>query len=357
MSLISIRNLEKHYGGNVILKDVNADIKKGEIISIIGSSGVGKSTFLRAVNFLDPPTGGEVFFGGEKLTKQNIDAMRHRLGMVFQDFGLFSHMTVLDNLIKPQVKLLKIPAKEAELKARALLKTVWLSDRARYYPHQLSGGQKQRVAIARCLAMSPEVILFDEPTNALDPGMTSEVMAVIRNLAKSGITMLIVTHEMDFARDMSSRVFYLDEKGIYEDGSPEQIFDKPQKPKTRAFIYNFQSFHYNVPGHDFDFAELLNKVEDFCYRHAIDKKIGNRLQLLAEELILNIITPNYGACSLAVSFSGKLRAYELSVTYGGEKSNALAYTEDEIAASIVRESAKTLQHTYTDNKNCITATI
>ncbi len=200
MSIISVKNLEKRFGNNIILQNVSAEIEKGEVISIIGPSGTGKSTFLRAINFLDPPTGGEVYFGGERITKKNMDAIRLKMGMVFQSFGLFSHLDVMGNLTAGPVRLLKTSKKEAEEKAADLLKTVGLSERARYMPGQLSGGQKQRVAIARCLAMSPEVILFDEPTSALDPTMVGEVMAVMRNLAKSGMTMLVVTHEMDFAR-------------------------------------------------------------------------------------------------------------------------------------------------------------
>ena len=355
MRIISIKNLEKRFGDNVILKNVNAEIEKGEVISIIGPSGTGKSTLLRAINFLDPPTDGEVFFDGEKLTRKNVDAARHRMGMVFQNFGLFSHMNVMDNLTAGPVRLLKTPKPEAENKAFQLLKTVGLSERARFFPRQLSGGQKQRVAIARCLAMSPEVILFDEPTSALDPTMVSEVMAVMRNLAKSGMTMLVVTHEMDFARDVSTRVFYMDEGGIYEEGSPQEIFERPEKPKTQAFIYNIRSFNYEAASRDFDYAEMLGGVENFCFRHAMEKRTANRLQLLAEELVINIVTPKYGACSLDLSFSERLGTYELSVSYGGEKSDALEYAEDDLSVTMVRNSAKTLRHEYTGGRNIITA--
>jgi len=243
-NIISAKNLGKRFGENVILRGVNADIEKGEVISIIGPSGTGKSTFLRALNFLDPPTDGYVFFDGEKLTKKNIDAARRRMGMVFQSFGLFSHLDALANLTVGQVKLLKKSKKEAEENALNLLKTVGLSERAHFMPRQLSGGQKQRVAIARCLAMSPDVILFDEPTSALDPTMVSEVTSVMRNLAKSGMTMLIVTHEMDFARYVSNRIFYMNEGSIYEEGSPNEIFESPKKPKTQEFIFNIHSFTY-----------------------------------------------------------------------------------------------------------------
>jgi len=357
MSIISVKNLGKSFGDNMILQNINVDIEKGEVISIIGPSGTGKSTFLRAINFLDPPTDGEVFFDDEKITKKNVDAARRRMGMVFQNFGLFSHLDVMGNLTAGPVKLLKTPKKDAEEKASELLKTVGLAERAKFLPRQLSGGQKQRVAIARCLAMSPEVILFDEPTSALDPTMVSEVIAVMRSLAKSGMTMIIVTHEMDFARDVSNRVFYMDEGGIYEEGSPEEIFSDPKKPKTQVFIYNIRSFNYEVTSRDFDYVEMLGGVENFCFRHAIEKKTANKLQLLAEELVINIITPQYGACSLNLNFSEKLGTYELSVSYAGEKSDALENAEDDLSAMMVKNSAKEIHHEYADGVNTITATL
>jgi len=357
MSMISIRNLEKRFGDTVILKEICADINKGEVISIIGPSGTGKSTLLRAVNFLDAPTGGEVFFDGVKITKKNVDSSRRRMGMVFQNFGLFSHLNVMDNLTAGPRRLLKKSKKEAEDNAARLLKSVGLSERAGYFPHQLSGGQKQRVAIARCLAMSPEVILFDEPTSALDPAMVSEVMAVMRSLAKSGMTMLVVTHEMDFARDVSNRVFYMDEGGIYEDGTPEQIFSNPQKPKTKAFIHNIRSFIYDVTGREFDFVSMFSSMDDFCFRHAMDKKMVNTLHLLTEELIVNIVVPQHGACSLCLDFSEKLDNYELTVSYGGESSNALDTAEDELSVMMVKKSAKQLCHKYEDGRNIIMATL
>ncbi len=286
MSIISVKNLEKHFNDDVIIKNISADIEKGEVISIIGPSGTGKSTFLRALNFLDPPTSGEVFFNGEKITKKNMDTIRRKMGMVFQNFGLFSHVNVIDNITAGPVKLLGMQKKEAEEKALELLNTVGLLERARFMPRQLSGGQKQRVAIARCLAMSPEVILFDEPTSALDPTMVSEVMAVMRNLAKSGMTMLVVTHEMDFARDVSSRVMYIDEGGIYEEGSPAEIFRNPQKPKTQTFIYNIRSYQFEVTSIGFDFVEMISGVENFCFRSAIEKKTANKLMLLTSTLLL-----------------------------------------------------------------------
>ena len=353
MSIISVKHLEKRFGDNIILKDINIDIKKGEVISIIGPSGVGKSTFLRAINFLDPPTSGEIYFNSTKITKRTVDGIRQKMGMVFQSFGLFSHMDVIGNLTTGPIKLLNKSKQEAEERAHELLKTVGLSERAKFFPRQLSGGQKQRVAIARCLAMSPEVILFDEPTSALDPTMVSEVMAVMRSLAKSGMTMLVVTHEMDFAKDVSNRVLYMDEGGIYEEGNSKDIFDAPKKPKTQAFIYNIRSYQYNISDRHFDYAEMLGGVENFCFRHAVEKKTANKLQLIAEELIINIITPIYGACSLNIVFSEKMGTYEISVTYGGKESNVLEAMSNDLSAMIVNKTAKNIRHEFVDGVNRI----
>jgi len=277
--------------------------------------------------------------------------------MVFQSFGLFSHLSVMDNITAGPVKLLKRPKKEAEENAAGLLKSVGFAERSRFYPAQLSGGQKQRVAITRCLAMSPEVILFDEPTSALDPAMVGEVMAVMRSLAKSGMTMIVVTHEMDFARNVSNRVFYMDGCGIYEEDSPAGIFTSPKKPKTQAFIFKIRSFNYEITSREFDYVEMFSNVEDFCFRHAIDKKMANKLQLLAEELVINIVVPRYGACSLNLSFSEKLGTYDLSVSYGGAASNALENTEDELSLMMVKNSSKSLRHDFSNGTNVITATL
>jgi polar amino acid transport system ATP-binding protein len=279
------------------------------------------------------------------------------MGMVFQNFGLFSHLDVMNNLTIGQIKLLNKSKSEAEETALNLLKIVGMSERVRHFPHQLSGGQCQRVAIARCLAMRSEVLLFDEPTSALDPTMLGELTAVMRNLAKSGMTMLIVTHEMDFAREMASRVFYMDEQGIYEQGAPAEIFSSPKKAKTQEFILKIRSFSYDIKNQDFDFVEMLGGIENFCFRHAVDKKISSRLQLLAEELIVNIIAPHYGECSLKLSYSGKLGSYALSASYGGGNSNALDEAGGDLSAVLVKKSAKTLKHEYIDGVNIITATL
>ena len=264
--MIKVEHLAKRYGELTVLKDVTVDIAKGEVISIIGPSGTGKSTFLRCLNLLDPPSGGRIEIDGINLLDPATDVpkMRRKMGMVFQSFNLFAHLSVLDNLTLGPIKLLGARKAEAQAKARELLKLVGLAEKAGSFPDELSGGQKQRVAIARCLAMEPQIILFDEPTSALDPTMVSEVLAVMRRLAKEGLTMLVVTHEMDFARDISSRVFYMDEGVIYEQGTPAQIFDQPQREKTRAFIHRIRSVCLRIDSPDFDLYAINAELEQFC---------------------------------------------------------------------------------------------
>ena len=236
--MISVSHLRKSFDGVPVLKDVNAEIGKGEVVSIIGPSGTGKSTFLRCLNRLETPDGGSIVVDGVDVTAPDADlaSVRRKMGMVFQNFNLFGNLDVLGNVMAAQCDILGVPKADAERKARELLARVGLADKAEALPEELSGGQKQRVAIARALAMEPEILLFDEPTSALDPTMVGEVLAVIKDLAKSGMTMLIVTHEMGFARDVSTRIFYMDEGEIYESAAPSELFARPKRPKTVEFI-------------------------------------------------------------------------------------------------------------------------
>ena len=236
--MIEIKDLRKSFGDLEVLKGITETIKDGEIVSIIGPSGSGKSTFLRCINLLEEPTGGHIYIDGEEITdpKHDINKMRENLGMVFQRFNLFPHKTVLENITLAPINV-KGEAKEtAEKTAKELLKRVGLLDKADSYPSALSGGQQQRVAIARALAMSPDIMLFDEPTSALDPEMVGEVLGVIRQLTETGMTMLIVTHEMGFARVVSDRVFFMDQGYIMEQGTPEEIFSNPKEPRTKDFL-------------------------------------------------------------------------------------------------------------------------
>jgi len=231
-------DLHKYFGELEVLKGINATISKGEVVCVIGPSGSGKSTFLRCLNLLEEPTKGEVILDGVSIIehKKEIDKLRQKAGMVFQQFNLFPNLTVIENIMLAPRKVLKLSEQDARARAEQLLARVNLSEKADQYPSRLSGGQKQRVAIARALAMNPEIMLFDEPTSALDPEMVGEVLEVMKQLAKEGMTMVVVTHEMGFAKEVADRVFYMDEGIIYEEGTPEQIFQNPQKNRTREFL-------------------------------------------------------------------------------------------------------------------------
>lgn len=241
--MIEVKNLEKSFGKNHVLRGINETINEGEVVCIIGPSGSGKSTFLRCLNLLEQPTSGEVILDGEKINApdRDIDKIREKLGMVFQNFNLFPHMSVLDNITMAPIKVKGQARGEAEAEARRLLDVVGLLDKAEAYPSSLSGGQKQRVAIARALAMKPEIMLFDEPTSALDPEMVGEVLAVMKQLAEDGMTMVIVTHEMSFARDVSDHIIFMDGGVIVEEGEPKELINNPKQERTKAFLSRFQA--------------------------------------------------------------------------------------------------------------------
>lgn len=346
--MIRVEKLSKVFGNVTVLKEINVEIHKGEIISIIGPSGTGKSTFLRCLNLLEQPTSGKIFIDEIDILDKNtnVPKLRQKMGMVFQSFNLFNHLTVLENLTIGQTKLLKRTKAEAESKSHDLLRLVGLSEKADNYADELSGGQKQRVAIARCLSMDPEIILFDEPTSALDPTMVSEVLAVIRRLAKEGMTMAIVTHEMDFARDVSNRVFYMDEGIIYEDGSPRQIFDSPQKEKTRAFINRIRSLNYSIRNTSFDFYAMNGEIEHFCEKHVLPKKVVNNIKLIFEELII-IYNAVYTEVSIdvTVSYSEKNEAVELLFTYEGKNLNLIEHKmDDDIGQNIIKNLCQSITY-------------
>ena len=236
--LLKIQDLHKSFGDHEVLKGINLEIKKGEVVVIIGASGSGKSTFLRTLNLLEVPSSGKIIFEGSELCVQKSDVNKHRqkMGMVFQHFNLFEHLSVLENLCIAPIKLLKKSKEQAKKEAMELLNQVGLADKISAYPSSLSGGQKQRIAIVRALAMSPDVMLFDEPTSALDPEMVGEVLNVMKNLARSGMTMVVVTHEMGFAREVASRVLFFDKGIIAEDASPNEIFSNPKNSRLKEFL-------------------------------------------------------------------------------------------------------------------------
>ena len=310
--MISVRHLRKSFNGVAVLKDVNAEVEKGEVISIIGPSGTGKSTFLRCLNRLETPDGGSIHVDGVDVTaaKADLAAVRRKMGMVFQNFNLFGNRDVLGNVMAAPCDLLGVSRAAAKEKAQELLGRVGLADKANALPDELSGGQKQRVAIARALAMDPEILLFDEPTSALDPTMVGEVLSVIKDLAKTGMTMLVVTHEMSFARDVSTRVFYMDEGVVYEEGTPDEVFGRPSKPRTIDFVGRV----------------CLKQVRDVIRVMREDILEDGRVDLGEAELLLRIIEPYAKSGNAKVAcLAGSLRKMLADGVISDEESKQISH--------------------------------
>ena len=354
--MIRIEHLRKEYPTAVPLKDVNVEIHKGDIISVIGPSGTGKSTLIRCINLLDKPTSGKVIIDGEEITAKGSDVarIRRKMGMVFQHFNLFPHMTVIENIMAAPMDLLGLSKQEAYDRAIELLRKVGLGDKAFNYPDVMSGGQKQRVAIARTLAMEPDIILFDEPTSALDPTMIGEVQAVIRDLAKQGTTMIIVTHEMKFAREICNRVFYMDQGGIYEDGTPEQIFDNPQKERTRQFICHLKVLEYSITSHDFDFIGLNTQIEEFGRKHRISQRKIYNIQAFVEEMCVQILLPQMKdpfEMLVTIEYSEEKDNADVVLRYGGAAFDPRK-TDNELSWMLAKKAAENIVYSF-DNEQAL----
>jgi polar amino acid transport system ATP-binding protein len=353
---ISIRNLSKSYGGNLVLKDVNVDIEDGEVIAIIGPSGCGKSTFIRCINLLEQPDAGQIFIENEEITKKgaDIDVIRRKLGMVFQSFNLFSHKTVLENVILAPMNALKLPQEQAVEEAMEYLEMVGIANRADHMPNQLSGGQKQRVAIARCLAMHPEIILFDEPTSALDPTMVDEVLSVIRKLVKNGLSCIIVTHEMNFARNVATKVFYMDEKGIYESGTPSDIFDHPQKEKTKIFIKKLKVFTGEYAVGEIDLYEIMRQVTEYCLKYDMSKRETNRINLICEEYVTYLMGHESSGerITISVQYNENDNSKEVIFKDNFPAGNHFEREDfDEVSAMLIKGFTKYVEYRRMDGQN------
>lgn len=330
--MIEVKHLSKSFKNVTPLKDVNAKIYEGDVISIIGPSGTGKSTFLRCLNKLEVPTSGEIILDEQNILEKGvkINKVRQKMGMVFQSFNLFSHKTIIENVMMGQIDLIGKTKEEAYEEGLRLLDLVGLKDKAFSLPEELSGGQKQRAAIARTLSVNPEIILFDEPTSALDPTMVGEVLTVIKQLAtNNGLTMIIVTHEMNFARNVSNRVFFMDEGIIYEEGTPEEIFDNPKKEKTRQFINKLKVLDFEIDKSAYDLGRIFEEIRLFGKKNMMPGSKVYNLQLIAEELGANILLPNIDEkLKMVVEYSQENLCAKITLKYKGNKVKYADFADD-----------------------------
>ena len=339
--LISIAHLRKSFGDFHVLRDVSIDVHRGEVISVIGPSGTGKSTFLRCLNLLERPSGGSILIGGCNILDPHADVplLRRSMGMVFQSFNLFNGMSVLDNVCLAPVQLLGKSRDEARQKALELLEMVGLSERAEAMPEQLSGGQKQRVAIARALAMEPGILLFDEPTSALDPTMVSEVLGVMTRLARQGMTMIVVTHEMRFARQVSSRVLFFADGVVYEDGTPDQLFDHPQRERTRQFIRQIHQTTFLIESEHFDWYAMNGQMEQFCQHYNLSRQQIDAVSHVIDES-MTILGAAPGT-RLTLSYAEQDDTLQFTVDCP-QPIDADAFNLDDIAVTILRNYSRHL---------------
>ena len=365
MGILDVKGLSKAFGDLPVLNNIDLSVQEGERIAIIGASGCGKSVFLRCLNLLEVPDKGHITIDGEEITAKgaNIDLIRRKMGMVFQKFHLFSHYNVLDNLCLAPTQLLGMDRATAEKKAMSLLSQVGLAAKAKVFPTVLSGGQQQRIAICRALMMEPKVLLLDEPTSALDPTMVGEVLAVIRMLAKQKLTMIIVTHEMKFAQEVADRILFFSDQGIYEQGSPEEIFNSPQREKTISFIRKHTFFSYKISKRsEFDLMELQGGIWSFAEKYGINDKHTYLLQLSSEELIYEFFHGSFVDgeevdLKLDVTYAQADDRIILEVVSGGAEYNPiLAESQDDdgmehIGITLLKKRVSSISYAYEGGKN------
>jgi len=359
--MIRIEHLKKEYANATPLKDVSVEIHDGDVIAVIGPSGTGKSTLLRCINQLEKPTSGRIWVNDIEVTdpKCDINKVRQKMGMVFQSFNLFGHRTVIENIMMAPMDLLGKSKQEAYDTGMRLLRTVGLAEKALNYPDELSGGQKQRIAIARTLAMDPEVILLDEPTSALDPTMVGEVQAVIRMLAGRELAMLIVTHEMNFAREVADRVLFFADGGIYEQGTPSEIFDHPQREKTIDFIRKIKYFTFDINDRNFDLMAMQGGIRAFVEKYGIERRRINPLQLCCEELVYDLMNHCYSPgerpdIHLEVSYAEADRSAVIHIQCGGRAYDPLRESENDLALAIINNAAQSTDYRFEQNHNQLT---
>ena len=354
--LLEVKNLNKKFADSEPLKDVNCFVRQGEVISIIGPSGTGKSTFLRCINRLEKPTGGKIFFHNIEITDNSavIRQVRQKIGMVFQSFNLFSNMNVLENIITAPIMLKNIERSVAIKNAQNLLEMVGLSEKIFNYPDELSGGQKQRIAIVRALAMEPEIILFDEPTSALDPSMVDEVLFMIRSLATKNYTMMIVTHEMRFAENVSDRIFFMNDGIIYESGTPQEIFTSPKKDATKIFINRLKTYEKIFANDKINFMSIQAEIESFARKQFMSNRRSRNLQLIFEELVFELLInrrKDIFPIEMKILYNENLDECEVKISYGGKKYNPLEDVDD-IPVTILKGIIQNADYNF-DGKNIL----
>ena len=361
MSLIEVKGLKKSFGTLEVLKGIDLTVEQGERIAIIGGSGCGKSVFLRSLELLEKPDAGQIFIDGQEITAKGakVDQIRRSMGMVYQRFNLFSEMDVMDNLCLAPVLRKRMTRPEAEKKAMELLDQVGLAARAHAWPTVLSGGQQQRIAICRCLMMEPKVLLFDEPTSALDPTMVGEVLAVIRMLASQNLGMLIVTHEMNFAREVADRVLFFADGGIYEQGTPAEIFDAPKREKTINFIRKIKYFTFDITERQFDLMAMQGGILGFVEKYGIEQRRVYPLQICCEEMVYDFINHCFPDgqdvdVRLEVSYAEDNRSVWIRLSSAGTRYNPLEESDNAMAVAIIRRTAQQTDYRFEKNRNQLT---